>query len=797
MSGCRFDVVSNLFNLRFRNLGYIIGFSAILLIFTSNLMINHQNFSTAYPIVNKVSFNYLGKLSIVPIKDNPRGFGPSFITTNPNNEEWKNRLCENTNQAGINIGIPFICDPADNIGQNGNTDQQNGNTDQQNGNTDQQNGNTDQQNGNTDQQNGNTDQQNGNTDQQGQGISDKLHEKIGNLKEKIGDSIFGNNESDNSQSNNVQSDSENEDRNGKDSNNNKNDDDGNNEKNSEQHQSDEQGAGNTSNEFNDDNANGNGNQRNTNDGNNANNGNNQANNGNNQANNGNYQANNGNNQANNGNYQANNGNNQANNGNYQANNGNNQANNGNYQANNGNNQANNGNYQANNGNNQANNGNNQGNNNDDDGLGIAGLDLGLNIDKKLGKVDEKINNLKDNLGLGQQENKFKQKNNNDQGNNDDTLRITGLTPNVQNIQANLEKQIEKLKDKFENEQDNQRLIDQRNEFDDDDDDTKDNEDDGDDGNGKDYDGYGFKGDDDNGNGNGNGHEDGEENFNFAAAGDFGCSTNTQNTIENMQSKDPEIVLTLGDLSYHSTADCWFDMMSPVKDKLMLTLGYHDVEDGQAKMNQYMNSFALEKPFYSYDYNNVHFLVMSAKSVYYKGSEQYNFVVDDLKKASENENVNWIVVSSYGPPYTSPSEHTAFKELREVYHPIFEKYGVDLVLGGHNHNYQRTYPLTYNPNDSGEPKITNTATGEYKGQKDGIVFAIVGTGGVNLYPFTGQAPFVEKQFANKFGYLNIDISNGNPHSKLTGTFYDNKGGQILDQFTIDKDLNSKNSELVSG
>ena len=705
MSGCRFDVVSNLFNLRFRNLGYIIGFSAILLIFTSNLMINHQNFSTAYPIVNKVSFNDLGKFSIVPIKDNPRGFGPSFITTNPNNEEWKNRLCENTNQAGINIGIPFICDPADNIGQNGNTDQQNGNT-----------------------------------DQQGQGISDKVHEKIGNLKEKIGDSIFGNNESDNSQSNNVQSDSENEDKNGKDSNNNKNDDDGNNEKNSEQHLSDEQGAGNTNNEFNDDNANGNGNQRNTNDGNNANNGNNQG--------------------------------------------------------NNGNNQGNNGNNQGNNGNNNANNGNNQGNNNDDDGLGIAGLDLGLNIDKKLGKVDEKINNLKDNLGLGQQENKYKQKNNNDQGNNDDTLGITGLTPNVQNIQANLEKQIEKLKDKFENEQDNQRLIDQRNEFDDDDDDTKDNEDDGDDGNGKDYDGYGFKGDDDNGNGNGNGHEDGEENFNFAAAGDFGCSTNTQNTIENMESKDPEIVLTLGDLSYHSTADCWFDMMSPVKDKLMLTLGYHDVEDGQAKMNQYMNSFALEKPFYSYDYNKVHFLVMSAKSVYYKGSEQYNFVVDDLKKASENENVNWIVVSSYGPPYTSPSEHTAFKELREVYHPIFEKYGVDLVLGGHNHNYQRTYPLTYNPTDSGEPKITSTATGEYNGQKDGIVFAIVGTGGVNLYPFTGQAPFVEKQFANKFGYLNIDISNSNPHSKLTGTFYDNKGGQILDQFTIDKDLNSKNSEVVS-
>jgi hypothetical protein len=662
-------------------LGFIIGFSAISLIITSNLMINHQNFSTAYPAVNKVSFDELSKFSTIPVKGILGDFETSFITTNPNNEEWKNRLCENTNQAGINIGIPLICDSSDSTGQNANNNQQN------------------------------------------QDISDRLNETVGNLKEKLDDSIFGNKENDNSQSNDLQSDSKDDDnKNGKDNNNdgtdnnNQNGDDnedGNNDKNnkfSKQQLLDQQGEDKAKSELDDDTDRNNGNnQRNNNNGNNGNNGNDQE-------------------------------------------------------------------------------------NNSDDGLGIAGLDWGLNIDEKLGDVDKKIDNLKNNLGVGQQqENKDNEKNNNDKGNDDGTLGINGLAPNVQNIQANLEKQIEKLKDKFENERDNQRLIEQRNEFDDDDDDDADDgDDDSDDGDSKDYDGYGFKGDDDSGNGN----ENGEENFNFATVGDFGCSTNTQNTIESMQSKDPEIVLALGDLSYHSTADCWFDMMSPIKDKLMITLGHHDVEDGQAKMSQYMNSFAMDKPFYSYDYNKVHFLVMSAKSVYYKGSEQYNFVLEDLKKASENENVNWIVVSSYGPPYTSPSEHTAFKELREVYHPIFEQYGVDLVLSGHNHNYQRTYPLTYNPNDSGEPTVTNTAATDYDGQKDGIVFAIVGTGGVNFYSFNGQAPFVNTQFANKFGFLNIDISNGNPDAKLTGTFYDNKGGQILDQFTIEKDLKNKNTEVIN-
>ncbi|MDW0146982.1 MAG: metallophosphoesterase, partial [Nitrososphaeraceae archaeon] len=457
------------------------------------------------------------------------------------------------------------------------------------------------------------------------------------------------------------------------------------------------------------------------------------------------------------------------------------------------------------GNTERNNEDNNESNDNEASVGIAGLDL--NIDKKLTDADKKIENLKDkinkennNLLFGQQEenkdkekdNEAKEKDNKAQDDNDQNLGITGLDSKIQKIQANLEKQIENLKDKFENDRDNQRLIEQRNEFDDDDDDDDDGDSkDDDDDDGKDYDGYGFNGDNDD-----DGKENGEENFNFAAAGDFGCSTNTKNTVENMQSKEPEIVLALGDLSYHSTADCWFDTMSPIKDKLMITLGHHDVEDGQAKMDQYLNSFGLEKPFYSYEYNKVHFLVMSAKSVYYKGSEQYNFILEDLKKAAENKDVNWIVVSSYGPPYTSPSEHTAFKELRDVYHPIFEKYGVDLVLSGHNHNYQRTHPITYNPNDSSEPVVTNDRTTEYNSQKDGIVFAIVGTGGVNFYSFDGQAPFVDTQFANKFGFLNIDISNGNPHTKLTGTFYDNKGDQIVDQFTIDKEIKDKNSEVIS-
>ena len=40
-------------------------------------------------------------------------------------------------------------------------------------------------------------------------------------------------------------------------------------------------------------------------------------------------------------------------------------------------------------------------------------------------------------------------------------------------------------------------------------------------------------------------------FNFAAVGDFGCSQNTKKTINSIEEKKPELVLPLGDLSYHS------------------------------------------------------------------------------------------------------------------------------------------------------------------------------------------------------------------------------------------------------
>ena len=369
-------------------------------------------------------------------------------------------------------------------------------------------------------------------------------------------------------------------------------------------------------------------------------------------------------------------------------------------------------------------------------------------------------------------------------------KITSLK--IQNMRDSLEKKLDLLKDRTENKKDNQRLVDQREESKEKGPDTANEVDKTEEPSHDTYKGYGLDATNDKSKGN---DDNDDKSFNFAAAGDFGCSTNAQNTVESIVQREPELVLPLGDLSYHSSADCWFDITSPLKGKMMVTLGYHDTQDGAVKMNQYINSFQLDKPYYSYDYKKVHFLIMASQSDYNEGSDQYNFVVQDLEKASQNKDIEWTVVTSYGPFYTSPSTHKAEKDLRDIYHPIFEKYNVDLVLQAHNHNYQRTHPISYNSaGDSSEPILTNQNTTGYHNDTDGTVFALVGTGGESFYPFSGQAPYVAKQFDGRFGFLDISISNGNPHPKLTGTFYDNKGGNALDQFSIEKEIKNTGADI---
>jgi predicted MPP superfamily phosphohydrolase len=277
------------------------------------------------------------------------------------------------------------------------------------------------------------------------------------------------------------------------------------------------------------------------------------------------------------------------------------------------------------------------------------------------------------------------------------------------------------------------------------------------------------------------------NFRFAAAGDWGCTEDTTNTVNNILDKNPQLVLGLGDFSYEDSADCWFDTIEPIDNIMKISIGNHDVSE----LEKFMNHFGLTEQYYSFDYQNVHFISLATEEEYLdmsnaKAQEQLAFVKSDLEKASANPNIDWIIPFFHRIMYAEseggivdPFDHN----LVDVYHPIFEKYGVNLVLQGHAHTYERTYPLRFNYEDMEEPIVTSKDLSNYR-STDGLVIATVGTGGAAPTRLYSPSELTAVQNTDLFGFLNVDVSSDG--TTLIGTFYDNNGeGGIIDQFTITK------------
>jgi hypothetical protein len=279
------------------------------------------------------------------------------------------------------------------------------------------------------------------------------------------------------------------------------------------------------------------------------------------------------------------------------------------------------------------------------------------------------------------------------------------------------------------------------------------------------------------------------NFNFAAAGDWGCTSHTTDTVNNILDKKSELVLALGDFSYdEGSENCWFDIIQPINGITKIALGNHD--QGSANLEELMNHFGLTKEYYSFDYHNVHFIALATEDEYLdmsndKAQEQLAFVKSDLQKASTNPNIDWIIPFFHTMIYAKdpsalvgPFDYT----LRETYHPIFDKYGVHLVLDGHTHAYERSYPLRANSKDSQNPIVTNEDSSNYP-NIDGLVVATVGVGGAFHTPMSMLPQYKAIGNNRSFGFLNVDVYSD--RRTLVGTFYDSADGEIKDQFTITK------------
>ncbi len=273
-------------------------------------------------------------------------------------------------------------------------------------------------------------------------------------------------------------------------------------------------------------------------------------------------------------------------------------------------------------------------------------------------------------------------------------------------------------------------------------------------------------------------------FNFGTVGDFDGVERAKDLIRNMASHGVDLIIGLGDYRYDDGERYIDEFMNDIvlpnmgSAKWYGALGNHDEDYSK----YYLDRFNQSSWVYSFDSNGIHFLAMDSESNYTERSNQYKFVQNDLKNASLNPNIKWKVVFLHSPMYASCSAHCPEYGIKDRYHPLLDQYNVDLVLQGHNHNYQRTYPLKFNATHPDNPIITAAERDNYT-NPEGQVYVVVGTGGREGHGLVPIVPeYLVTQFTNTTGYLDVSLLN---NDTMKGVYYSDEGG-IADQFTIKKE-----------
>jgi len=273
---------------------------------------------------------------------------------------------------------------------------------------------------------------------------------------------------------------------------------------------------------------------------------------------------------------------------------------------------------------------------------------------------------------------------------------------------------------------------------------------------------------------------------FSSAGIFGCKssaakTNILNMVDRLDDIVPlQLFLCTGDMALTNLPDCWYKMTKKLDKFTKITFALTEVDEAP-ETRSLMNHYGIPNQYYSFDKQNVHFLVMATETAYDINSAQYTFVKSDLGVASMRGDIDWIVVSFSQPFYTAggtsppPGKATVSPfdpaKFRDIYHPMFDQYQVDLVLQGHVENYQRTSPLSYNAASPSSPTITDVATNNYV-DPVGEIFLNIGTGGHALDTKTSLAsPPAYFMDADNTHYGYVWLSFSLQGSVLTGTFYD--------------------------
>lgn len=266
-----------------------------------------------------------------------------------------------------------------------------------------------------------------------------------------------------------------------------------------------------------------------------------------------------------------------------------------------------------------------------------------------------------------------------------------------------------------------------------------------------------------------------------AFGDSGDGSTAQRALrDEMLVHEFDVFLHLGDMAYGAGRFTEFEAnVFGIYEGFLHSvptypaIGNHEYMTGRAQ--PYLDVYYLfeqalrpadQERYYSFDYGDVHFIALDSnpEMLATLSSTSTDDMLDWARADLAATDATWRIAFFHHPPYSSGA-HGSDEALWDDVLPLLEDGGIDLVLVGHDHHYERSVPIT-------------DGAAAAAGDVEAITYIVAGAGGASLRDAPGDW-FTANVNDSVNNFLLLDIDGCDAHGEAI-----DQNGSVVDSFDLD-------------
>ncbi len=247
-------------------------------------------------------------------------------------------------------------------------------------------------------------------------------------------------------------------------------------------------------------------------------------------------------------------------------------------------------------------------------------------------------------------------------------------------------------------------------------------------------------------------------FLFTAFADHGTTPQSVRNTQNVLAHRPLFHFIAGDLSYANGRQPIWDLYLTQLETLaaqiptMVCFGNHENERiGDQRIGYIAAQTRFPMPndphyYYTFRIGNAQFVAFNSNEP--NDQEQLRWLERTLTDIRRDSSVRWLIVFMHHPPYGSTERRGNNERVIRTFVPLMDRYRVDLVISGHDHLYERMYPM--------RGSEATLKEGNRYPQGKGTVYVTCGGGGASLYTLMpNPTPWTAKR-ERTYCYLKVKV-----------------------------------------